>query len=313
MEYKDYYKIMGLSRNASADEIKRAYRKLARKYHPDVSKEPNAEEKFKELSEAYEVLRDTQKRSAYDQLGSNWQAGQEFRTPPGWQQHHQGGMGDGDFGDVSDFFESLFGGGRARGQHPHQRARSRQGEDYHGKLQISLEDACHGAVRQVTIPLVQHDQHGHQQVTNRKLNVKIPAGVKAGQQIRLAGQGGEGLGEGRKGDLYLEVEFQKHPLFDVVGNDIYCTVPIAPWEAGLGATIVVPTLAGKVDLKIPAGSQGGQKLRLKGRGLPGAAGDQYVILKIVIPHPVTDKAKLLYEEMAKEMQFNPREKMGVSA
>lgn len=311
MEYKDYYKIMGVERNASADDIKRAYRKLARKYHPDVSKEPDAEAKFKDVGEAYEVLKDAEKRAAYDQLGANWQQGQEFRPPPGWnQQNAHAGMG-GDFSDASDFFESLF-GGRFGGQRASQRQRAHAGEDLHGKIQISLEDAYHGATRHIQLPIRELDAEGRPQVVTRALNVKIPAGIKSGQQIRLAGQGAPGFGGGQKGDLYLEVEFSQHPWFDVVEKDVFVTLPVAVWEAALGATVTVPTLAGKVDLKIPADSQSGQKMRLKGRGLPGnPAGDQYVILKIVIPKPTTANAKVLYEQMAKEMPFNPREKMGV--
>lgn len=315
MEYQDYYKIMGLERNASADDIKRAYRKLARKYHPDVSKEKNAEEKFKSVGEAYEVLKDPEKRAAYDQLGSNWQAGQEFRPPPGWGQASGATAGEG-FGDVSDFFESLFGasmGGRRQQQAHRQRSYAMPGEDYHGKIQITLEEAYQGVTKQVQVPVTEVNQQGRSQVVNRTLKVKIPAGVKPGQQIRLTGQGGAGAGTGAKGDLYLEIAYQKHHLFDVVGNDIYCPLPVAPWEVALGATVSVPTLGGKVDLKIPPGSQGGQKMRLKGRGLPGMPlGDQYIILKVVIPLPVTESAKAFYEKMATEMRFNPREQMGAS-
>jgi curved DNA-binding protein len=319
MQYKDYYKIMGLERNASTDDIKRSYRKLARKYHPDVSKESNAEEKFKEVGEAYEVLKDSEKRAAYDQLGSNWQAGQDFRPPPDWQNFAGASNAnpDGGFGNASDFFESLFGGGRfgggfGGGRARPQRSYSAPGEDIHGKVNVSLEDAFHGATREIQLPAQEIDVYGNPQGQNRKLKVKIPAGVKTGQQIRLSGQGAPGIGNGKKGDLYLEIEVDKNPLYDLVGNDIYLTLPIAPWEAALGAKISVPTLAGKVDLKIPAGSQGGQKMRLKGRGMPGATpGDQYVILKIIIPIPASDEAKTLYEKMAQIMPFNPREKMGV--
>jgi curved DNA-binding protein len=315
MEYKDYYKIMGLERNASADDIKKAYRKLARKYHPDVSKEPNAEEKFKSLGEAYEVLKDKEKRAAYDELGANWQAGQEFKRPQGWQ-YAAGQPGGEGFGDVSDFFESLFGGGGGfgGGQRRHTRQShdfSRPGEDYHGKVQISLEDAFHGSARDVQIPVTEMTPMGQRTSRNRTLRVKIPAGVQSGQQIRLAGQGGSGIGQGKNGDLYLEVEISKNTKFDLVGHDVYCTVSIAPWEAVLGASIPVSTLNGVVDLKIPANSQGGQKMRLKGRGMPGAVvGDQYVILKIIIPQPINETAKGLYQQLAKEVTFDPRERMG---
>ncbi|MDR3477391.1 MAG: DnaJ C-terminal domain-containing protein [Gammaproteobacteria bacterium] len=316
MEYKDYYKIMGLSRNATASDIKTAYRKLARKYHPDVSKEANAEAKFKEVGEAYEVLKDEQKRAAYDQLGANWQAGQDFRAPPGWDYANHAGAGagraraesDAGFGSASDFFESLFGGGLGG---RHRREQSMPGEDLHGKIQITLEDAFNGVVRQMQIPITEYDQNGRPNTTTKTLNVKIPKGVKAGQQIRLSGQGGTGIGSGKKGDLYLEIDIAKHPLFEVMDKDIICHLPVTPWEAALGATVTVPTLAGKVELKIPASSQTGQKLRLKGRGMPGTTpGDQYAILKIVIEQPTTENAKALYEKMAQEMPFNPREKMG---
>ncbi len=312
MEYKDYYKIMGLERNASAEDIKRAYRRLARKYHPDVSKEKNAEEQFKAVGEAYEVLKDPQKRTAYDQLGANWQSGQEFKRPSGWQYAERGGdQGDAGFGNTSDFFESLFGGGGFGGRQRTRHDFSQPGQDFYGKLQVSLEDAFHGAMRDMQIPITELDQYGHPHTVKKSLKVKIPAGVKTGQQIRLSGQGGTGIGQGAKGDLYLEIEILKHPQFEIMDKDVYCTVPIAPWEAALGATVTVPTLAGKVDLKIPPGSQSGHKLRLKGRGLPGQTpGDQYVILKIVVPVPTTESAKALYEKMAKEMPFNPREKMG---
>lgn len=308
MQFKDYYQVMGIDRNATPDEIKRAYRKLARKYHPDVSKEANAEDKFKELQEAYEVLKDPEKRKKYDHLGANWQAGDNFTPPPEWE--HPQGEGDGGFNFNSDFFESLFGGGFG-GQRSRRRQYSHAGEDYHGKIQISLEEAHSGTVKQVQLPISQLDANGQPTVTMKTLKVKIPAGVKAGQQIRLPGQGAEGIGGGPKGNLYLEIDFHKHPKFDVIKNDVYYTLPITPWEAALGTTIPVPTLAGKVDMKIPAGSQAGQKLRLKGRGLPNhPAGDQYVLLKIVIPQPKTENAKALYAKMAEEMPFNPREDIG---
>lgn len=319
MQYKDYYKIMGLERTASQDDIKRAYRKLARKYHPDVSKEPKAEEKFKEVGEAYEVLKDAEKRKAYDELGSNWQQGQDFRAPPGWQyanaHGHAGDAGGGGFDNVSDFFESLFGGGGGGGfrqggfQQGRARNRAMRGEDFHAKIQVPLEDAVNGAVRQIQLPMTEYDEQGRPHTTTKTLKVKIPAGVKPGQQIRLSGQGSPGMGGGPQGDLYLEMNFEKHRLFDLDGNDIYLTLPLTPWEAALGTKITVPTLDGKVDLKIPENSQAGQKMRLKGKGISG--GDEYVILKIVIPPATTPAAKELYEKMAKEMPFNPRVNLGI--
>ncbi len=298
MDYKDYYKIMGVSPEADAKDIKMAYRRLARKYHPDISKEVNAEEKFKELGEAYEVLKDPEKRKIYDQYSADWEARQKAQTStrgPVW-----GDEGT-NYEYSHDFFESLFGAA------PHFRQQSRAGADFHGRINISLEEAYHGVVKELHLPARHHMPGGSQ-----TLKVKIPAGVKSEQQIRLAGQGGAALTGGQSGDLYLTIHIDKHPVFDVMGNDIYVTLPIAPWEAALGSTIVVPTLAGKVDLKIPVGSQGGQTLRLKKRGFPGVPpGDQYVILKIIIPQPTTDSAKAFYKKMAEEMPFNPREKMRI--
>lgn len=297
MDYKDYYKIMGVSRDAAAKDIKMAYRRLARKYHPDLSKEPKAEEKFKELGEAYEVLKDPEKRKIYDQYGNDWeqrQRAQSAPSGPAWDDlnaNHQ---------YSSDFFESLFGGA------PHFRQRHQQqpGADYHGDVSINLEEAYTGTVKELHLP---HAEKGRQTI-----KVKIPVGVQSGQKIRLTGQGGAGKSGAPKGDLYLTIHVEKHPFFDVMGNDIYLSLPVAPWEAALGSTIVVPTLGGKVDLKIPAGSQGGQTLRLKKRGLPGAApGDQLVLLKIVTPQATTEAAKAFYKKMAEELPFNPREKMGV--
>ncbi|BCA94518.1 cytochrome c biogenesis protein [Legionella antarctica] len=296
---KDYYKIMGVNQNASEKDIKIAYRKLARRYHPDISKEPNAEEQFKEMGEAYEVLKDPAKRAEYDQYLKN----REFIQKQGTQQstshrgrayQSQGGQFD------SDFFESLFGHARYQQQ-------PMAGQNYEGKISISLEEAFQGATKSLQIPVEQGSE-----TRTQTLKVKIPSGIKSGQQIRLAGQGAPGISGGPRGDIYLTVEVMKHPLFDVMGNDIYFTLPITPWEAALGATIVVPTLGGKIDLKIPAGSQGGQKLRIKNRGLPGSApGNQYVLLKIITPPASTEEAKELYQKMAQVMPFNPREKMGV--
>lgn len=314
MEFKDYYKIMGVSRDASAEEIKRAYRKLARKYHPDVSKEPDAEARFKEINEAYEVLKDPKKRAAYDQLGTRWKAGEEFRPPPDWN------VGGFDFGGFeggpthfSDFFEALFGGaspfGARRG--PRQGFRMR-GENEYAKLQISLEEAYRGATRTITLQIPEPDAQGRLVLRTRTLQVRIPAGVTQGQQIRLAGQGAPGIGGGPAGDLFLEVELLPHPLFRLEGRDVYLDLPVTPWEAALGATVSVPTLGGTVDMKIPAGSQSGQKLRLRGRGLPGRSpGDQYVVLQIMTPPAHSEAAKDLYRRMAREMPFNPRSKFGV--
>jgi curved DNA-binding protein len=312
MEYKDYYQIMGVARDATQDEIKRAYRKLARKYHPDVSKEPEAETRFKEMQEAYEVLKDPEKRAAYDQLGANWQAGQDFRPPPDWDAGFEfsGGFGDTDTSAFSDFFESLFGqrfhgGGRGGGFQA-------RGQDHHAKILIDLEDAFNGAVRSITLQSPTVDNQGRVHTRERTLKVRVPKGIKQGQHIRLSGQGSAGLGGGGAGDLYLEVEFRPHPLYRVEGRDLYLELPVAPWEAALGAKVNVPTPQGKVGLTIPAGSRGGGKLRLKGKGIPGQPpGDLYVELQIALPPASDAQSKEFYEQMKQRMDFNPRARLGV--
>lgn len=316
MDYKDYYAVMGVERTATQDEIKRAYRKLARKYHPDVSKEPDAEVRFKEIGEAYEVLKDPEKRAAYDQLGNNWRAGQDFRPPPDWDGGftHRGGAEQMDAGDFSDFFESLFG---ARGGHPgagrgemHMR-----GQDSHAQVFIDLEDAYRGATRSLTLRQPEVDGQGHVTVRERTLEVRIPKGVRAGQQIRLAGQGGPGIGRGGAGDLYLEVGFNPHGLYKVEGRDVFVDLPLAPWEAALGAEVKVPTPDGAVEVKIPPASAAGRRLRLKGRGIPGATpGDLYVVVQIAVPPADTDAARAAYARMATDFPgFNPRAHFGRAA
>jgi len=309
MQFKDYYAILGVAKGATQDEIKRAYRKLARKYHPDVSKEPDAEARFKELNEANEVLKDPEKRAAYDQLGSQWHAGQDFRPPPDWDAGFEfsgGGFTGADARQFSDFFESLFGrrspfGGHAA-HHAHQR-----GEDHHAKILLSVEDSFGGGQRSIQLQVPEVDAQGRVALRTRTLNLRIPKGIAAGQKIRLSGQGAAGSAGGAAGDLYLEIEFEPHPLFQVEGRDLYMTLPLAPWEAALGAQIAVPTPGGRLDVKVPAGSQSGQKLRLKGRGLPGhPSGDQYVVLKIVNP-PLDDvRTREMYQRMAQELRFDPR-------
>jgi len=302
MQYKDYYKILGVSRSASADEIKRAYRKLAREYHPDRNKAKNAEERFKEINEANEVLSDPQKRKAYDALGANWKAGQQFTPPPGWD-FGRGGAGGGraraeDLGGFSDFFSQLF-GGMAGGMGPGMRGgfggfadmgAETAPPDTRARLIVSLEDSFHGARKQIS-------------VGGRTLNVRIPKGITAGKTIRLAGQGSGG------GALLLEVEFAPHPLFELEDSNIYHTLKVAPWEAALGTKVPVPTLGGTVELTLPPNSQSGRKMRLKGRGLPGAVpGDQYVTLQIVTPPATTDEETAFYTEMAKRFAgFDPRQ------
>lgn len=307
MEFKDYYEMLGVEAGAGEAEIKTAYRRLARKYHPDVSKEAGAEEKFKSVNEAYEVLRDAKKRAAYDQLRKRgYKPGEEFRPPPDFGQAY-GNPGNGgeysfDFGDeggggFSDFFESLF-GGRARAQRPGPSPNSGQqqqvGGDMRAKLLVPLEAVFTGASQRI-------------QIDGRVLDVKLPAGVRPGQVIRLAGQGR--TGRLRAGDLLLEVDYRPHPQFEVDGSNVLYTLPLAPWEAALGATISVPTLGGAVELKIPSNTDSGRKLRLRGRGLPGkpAAGDQIVEVEIRTPKATTDDQKTFYRKMAEAFVFDPRQ------
>lgn len=314
MEFKDYYKIMGVERNATQDEIKRAYRQLARKYHPDVSKEANAEERFKEVGEAYEVLKDTEKRAAYDQLGATWKAGQEFRPPPDWNAGFEfsgGGFTGGDASGFSDFFEALYGRGFGTGRT--HTAFHAQGEDRHAKVLIDLEDAYTGTTRTIALHVPEVDEQGRVALREHKLNVTIPRGIRAGQHIRLVGQGAPGRGQGKSGDLYLEVEFAPHARYRVEQRDVYLELPVAPWEAALGATVKAPTPGGVVELKIPAGAAAGNKLRLKGRGIPGSTpGDFYVVLQIVQPPADNESAEAFYRNMAERFKsFNPRAKLGV--
>ncbi len=309
MQYKDYYDIMGVDRKATQDEIKRTYRKLARKYHPDVSKVADAETRFKELGEAYEVLKDPEKRAAYDQLGSNWQTQQEFHPPPDWGsgfEFHGAPAGGGD--GFSDFFESLFGqagGSRGAGQGFHM-----QGEDHHAKILVDLEDSFNGAARSIALQMPEVTTDGHVTTRQRTLKVNVPKGVRQGQQIRLAGQGGGGVGSGKAGDLYLEIEFKPHRHYRAEGADIYLDLPVTPWEAALGASIRVPTPGGTVGLKIPPNSQAGKKLRLKGRGIPAKKpGDLYVVLQIALPPADDEETRSIYRHMQKVFKFNPREHM----
>jgi curved DNA-binding protein len=309
MQFKDYYKTLGVEQDASADEIRRAYRKLARKYHPDRSTESDSEDRFKELGEAYEVLKDPEKRKEYDQLrAGGWRGGDDFQPPPGWRGGFRdagraGGAGGGEgFGDFSDFFESLFGGGLGgmRGGGGRQRVRAK-GRDVNAAVEIDLDTAFNGGKRRITL-----DRGGKRQ----SLEVKIPAGVTPGRRIRLSGQGEPGMGGGPNGDLYMEVKIAPHPLFELDGRDVIIDLPVAPWEAALGAEVRVPTLGGKVTMNIPAGSSSGKRMRLKGRGLPGKpAGDQIVNLKVVVPKPGSDRERELYEELAEVSGENVREKM----
>jgi curved DNA-binding protein len=314
MEYKDYYQILGVSREATQDQIKQAYRKLARKYHPDVSKEKDAEARFKDAGEAYEVLKDPEKRAAYDRFGANWRDGEPFEPPPDWDAGFEfrgtGHMGGGATG-FSDFFESLFGQGFTAGGSRASAFRMK-GEDQHAKVIISLADAYHGTKQTITLSRPIVDDHGRVSTSPHTLHVVIPKGIIEGQRIRLEGQGQPGYGGSPPGDLYLEIAFQSDRLFHAEKRDIHLTVPITPWEAALGASLTVPTLGGNVQLKIPPGSQGGKKLRLKGKGLSTKKqqGDQIVTLQIVVPEAKTEEQRQLYATMAAKMPFNPRADLG---
>ena len=298
MKYKDYYKILGVDRKAGDDEIKKAYRKLARKYHPDVSKEANAKEKFQEVSEAYETLRDKEKRAAYDSLGSGFRQGQDFRPPPDWFDRFGGGNRSEDLHgvDLGELFESmgLFGRAGRRSR------RSFAGEDYEVPVRLTIEEAARGTERTV-------------QLDGRGFTARIPRGATDGQRLRLPGKGAPGTNGGPPGDLYLQIALEPHPLYRAHGHDLDLEVPLAPWEAALGAQIEVPTLEGRVQMKVPAGSKAGQKLRLAGRGLPkpgGGAGDLYAVLSIAVPGTLTEREKELYEALRDTSRFNPRLKFG---
>jgi len=314
MEFKDYYKVMGVPRDATEAQIKQAYRKLARKYHPDVSKEKNAEARFKEVGEAYEVLKTPDKRAAYDQLGKSGTAGGDFRPPPDWDAGFEfSGTGARD-AQYSDFFESLFGGrARAPADGPRGAFHPERGEDHHAKVLLDLDATLHGGARQLTLRVPEIDAEGRLVSKERVLNVQVPKGILPGQHIRLAGQGARLPGESiPPGDLYIEVEFQPHALYRMDGRDLYLDLPVAPWEAALGATVKTPTPTGTVDLKIPAGSHANSKFRLKGRGIPAKPpGDFYVILQIALPPANDPQAKAAYAALAAALPFNPRSNFGV--
>jgi curved DNA-binding protein len=312
VEFKDYYKVMGVARDATEAQIKQAYRKLARKYHPDVSKEKDAEARFKDLGEAYEVLKSPEKRAAYDQLGRGPRPGENFRPPPDWGSGFEfsgAGEGAGDR-DYSEFFESLFGAAAGGGRRGRRGFDPGRGPDHHAKVILDLEATLQGGSRTFTLRVPEIDAEGHLIAKERVLNVQIPKGILPGQTIRLAGQGAS-PGSGAAGDLYIEVDFQPHPLYRPDARDLYLDLPVAPWEAALGAGVKVPTPGGVVDLKIPAGSRAGTKLRLKGRGIPAATpGDLYVVLQIALPPASDDKAKAAYRALADAFPFNPRSHLG---
>ncbi|MFO7801406.1 MAG: DnaJ C-terminal domain-containing protein [Desulfovermiculus sp.] len=334
--YKDYYETLGVSRDASQEEISKAFKKLARKYHPDLNaNDQEAEKKFKEVNEAYEVLKDPDKRQRYDQLGADWEHGQNFEPPPGYEnvRFTFGGQGGGaQFGSgFSDFFETIFGdlfgeaggsgrrfqrtqggfggaGGPFAGPGFSQRDFGGKGQNAESTLELSLEEAYRGGHKKITLQEQAVDQNGRPQVHNRTLDVNIPPGVVDGSKIRLSGQGSPGRGGGASGDLFLKVKLLPHSQFRVDGHNIIYELPVAPWEAALGTTVSVPTLEGSVDMKIPAGTSGGQKLRLRGKGLGrgGKKGDQLVQVTIKVPKQLSEKEKELFEQLAAESRFQPR-------
>lgn len=311
MEYKDYYKILGLDRSASQDEIKRAYRKLVRTYHPDVN--PDAEAQFKDVGEAYEVLGDPEKRAAYDTLGANWKDGQAFQPPPDWDEGFEfsgGGYTEADPEGFGAFFETLFARGQGAGLHG-ARGFQAAGQDHHARISIDLDDAYHGASRDVVLRVPEMDASGRVGLRERTVRVNIPKGMTEGQHIRLSGQGGPGVGQGPSGDLYLEIAIRPRPGYRVEGRDVYVDLPIAPWEAALGAKVDLATPGGAVELTVPRHVQTGKKLRLKGRGIPGRpAGHLYAVVKIVIPPTESARARALYEELAREVAYDPRARIG---
>ncbi|KAK88542.1 DnaJ C-terminal domain protein [Bordetella holmesii CDC-H643-BH] len=313
MEFKDYYKILGVESSASEDDIRRAYRKLARKYHPDVSKEADTETRMREVNEAYDVLRDKEKRQAYDNLAAGVSPDGGFEPPPGWDQgfefHYQPGEGDGD-GRFSGFFSALFGGQqRNRARQENFRAR---GQDQHAAIEVDIDDALGGATREISLRSMQADAQGQPQIHTRTLSVNIPAGVREGQFIRLTGQGMPGYGGGEAGDLYLEIRFRAHDRYRAEGRDLYMELPITPWEAALGASIQIPTPGGQLEVSVPAGSKSGRKLRLRGRGIPGnPPGDLYLVLELALPPADTEAARQAYKTLAEQLPFNPRRHLGV--
>lgn len=310
MEFKDYYRTLGVVRNASADDIKKSYRALARKYHPDVSREKDAEARMKEVNEAYAVLSDPEKRAAYDELSRNYRQGEEFRPPPDWDAGFEfsgHGFGPGNGAEFSDFFAEIFGrmGGGRHGGRDGFKAR---GEDHHAKIVIDLEDAWNGGTRQISLRVPRPEADGRVALTTRTLSLRIPQGVKQGQMIRLAGQGAPGFGGGPAGDLYLEVHIKPQRRFRVDGRDLHVVLPVAPWEAALGATIEIGLPAGNaVKVRIPEGAQSGRQLKVKGRGIPGdPPGDLYLEIRVVVPDAKNAQARKFYESMARELAFDPR-------
>jgi len=319
LQFKDYYQTLGVARDATADDIKKAFRKLARKYHPDLSKEPGAEARMKEVNEAYTVLSDPEKRAAYDALGRGYQGGQEFRPPPDWDANFEfsgPGFGTAEAADFSDFFAELFGrmGARPRdGGFGRREARFQaRGEDHHAKIVLDIEDAWRGTTRQISLRVPRMDPSGHVVLDTRTLDVRIPQGVREGQLIRLAGQGSPGIGGGPSGDLLLEVHFHPHPRYRANGRDLLVDLPVAPWEAALGSVVPVPLPDGStLKVRIPAGAQSGRQLVVRGKGIPGnPPGDLELSVRVMLPPADTPKAKEFYEAMARDLKFDPRATSG---
>lgn len=313
MQFKDYYQVLGVPRDETADNIKKAFRRLARKYHPDISKEADAEQRMKEINEAYAVLSDPEKRAAYDQLGRGYRPGQDFQPPPDWDAGFEfsgAGYTPHDAADFSDFFAELFGrmGAAPGGFHTrHGRFHTGRGEDHHAKVLLDIEDAFTGPTRQISLRVPQVDAAGRVQLVGRTLNVRIPVGVHEGQTIRLAGQGAPGGGGAPAGDLLLEVHFNAHPRYRVAGNDLHLTLPVAPWEAALGTVVAVPLPGASIKVRIPAGAQSGRQLRVRGKGIPGnPPGDLLLDLQVVLPPADSPRARQLYETMSRELAFDPR-------
>jgi curved DNA-binding protein len=318
VRYTDYYQALGVPRNAPDAAIKKAYRQLARKLHPDVNKSPDAEAKFKRVTEAYEVLGDPEKRRRYDELGADWKTGESFTPPPGWrsQAFGRGSGGAEDLGGFSDFFEALFGAGRRASPGPPgfdrmdsgRWAEPEQGADREAEVTISLEEAYHGMTRKFSFQIQDPDASGRIRTRTKTYSVRIPPGTTDGSRIRLGGQGEAGAG-GRAGDLFLQIRVAPHPVFRVNGSDLECELAVSPWEAALGAAVTVPTLDGEATLRIPAGTQGDQRLRLRGKGLPardGTRGDLYAQVRVKIPHPLSATERDLFEKLAAQSAFRPR-------
>ena len=316
MQYKDYYAILGVKRDATADEVKKAFRRLARKYHPDVSKEPDAEVRMKEVNEANTVLSDPEKRAAYDQLGNAYQSGQDFKPPPDWDAGFEfSERPAGNTRDYSDFFEQMFGrmGGMGGTRH-HGAGFHMRGEDHHAKVMLGIADSFTGTTKQITLRAIQMDAQGRPATVPRTLNVKIPKGVSAGQTIRLAGQGAPGYGGAAAGDLMLEVQFNPHPYLRCEGRDLHMVMRLAPWEAALGTAITVPLPDSNIKVRIPANTQSGQQLRVRAKGFPSTPpGDLLLDLQVILPPADTPKARELYEAMSRELNFDPRKETGSHA